>query len=120
MRKFLGLGLFLAILFGAPSAYAHAMLHHSIPGAGDKLSSPPEEIRLEYNQDLQPGAWDITLTRNDNQAIPIKVVAAPSDAATLIVKPGRTLPPGIYELSWHVTSVDTHETQGSFSFTIKP
>jgi CopC domain len=29
-----------------------------------------------------------------------------------------TLAPGNYTVSWHVTSVDTHKTQGSFSFTV--
>ena len=29
-----------------------------------------------------------------------------------------TLAPGNYTVTWHVTSVDTHKTQGSFSFTV--
>ncbi len=28
------------------------------------------------------------------------------------------LAPGNYTVKWHVTSVDTHKTQGSFSFTV--
>jgi methionine-rich copper-binding protein CopC len=28
------------------------------------------------------------------------------------------LPPGTYNVSWHVLSVDTHKTQASFSFTV--
>ena len=28
------------------------------------------------------------------------------------------LPAGTYSVTWHVLSVDTHKTQGSFSFTI--
>nr|WP_280113455.1 copper resistance protein CopC [Methylobacterium nodulans] len=30
------------------------------------------------------------------------------------------LPPGIYRVTWHVVSVDTHRTQGSFTFEIRP
>ena len=29
------------------------------------------------------------------------------------------LPPGTYTVIWHVTSVDTHKTKGSFKFTVK-
>jgi methionine-rich copper-binding protein CopC len=29
-----------------------------------------------------------------------------------------TLAPGNYTVTWHVTSVDAHKTQGSFSFTV--
>jgi methionine-rich copper-binding protein CopC len=31
-----------------------------------------------------------------------------------------TLTPGHYKVSWHVVSVDTHRTEGSFSFDIQP
>jgi len=30
------------------------------------------------------------------------------------------LTPGHYKVSWHVVSVDTHRTEGSFSFDIQP
>jgi methionine-rich copper-binding protein CopC len=31
---------------------------------------------------------------------------------------GRALGPGGYSLTWQVTSVDTHVTQGTFHFTV--
>ena len=30
----------------------------------------------------------------------------------------RPLPPGTYKVNWHVLSVDTHKTEGSYSFTV--
>ena len=30
------------------------------------------------------------------------------------------LPPGRYSVIWHVISVDTHKTEGQFSFSISP
>jgi hypothetical protein len=30
------------------------------------------------------------------------------------------LTPGTYRVSWRVVSVDTHPTEGNFTFTIKP
>ena len=32
----------------------------------------------------------------------------------------KPLPPGVYTVVWHVTSVDTHKTEGHFTFTVKP
>ena len=32
----------------------------------------------------------------------------------------KPLSPGIYSVAWHVTSVDTHKTEGHFTFTVKP
>lgn len=37
---------------------------------------------------------------------------------TLVVRLGRSLGPGTYSVSWQVVSVDTHTTQGTFSFTV--
>ena len=28
------------------------------------------------------------------------------------------LPPGTYSVNWHVTSVDTHKTEGDYTFTV--
>jgi methionine-rich copper-binding protein CopC len=30
----------------------------------------------------------------------------------------KPLPPGTYTVTWHVVSVDTHPTQGTFTFTV--
>jgi len=38
----------------------------------------------------------------------------------LIVKIAAPLPPGLYKVTWHAVSVDTHRTQGDFSFSVKP
>jgi hypothetical protein len=38
----------------------------------------------------------------------------------LIVKVGKTLPPGVYTVNWRAVSVDTHHTQGDFQFTVTP
>jgi methionine-rich copper-binding protein CopC len=47
-----------------------------------------------------------------------KPVNDPSDQQIVIVHLGRALGPGGYSLTWQVTSVDTHVTQGTFHFTV--
>jgi len=32
--------------------------------------------------------------------------------------PLKPLPPGTYKVDWHVLSVDTHKTQGSYTFSV--
>jgi methionine-rich copper-binding protein CopC len=32
----------------------------------------------------------------------------------------NALPAGRYTVNWHVLSVDTHKTNGTFNFTVKP
>ena len=49
-----------------------------------------------------------------------KAAVDPSDNAVLIVKTNAPLAPGAYTVSWKAVSVDTHHTQGTFQFTVKP
>ena len=44
----------------------------------------------------------------------------PSNQAVLIVPIAKTLAAGAYTVHWHAVSVDTHHTQGTFQFTVKP
>jgi methionine-rich copper-binding protein CopC len=40
-----------------------------------------------------------------------------SNRMSVTLKP---LAPGTYKVTWHAVSVDTHRTQGSYEFTVKP
>jgi methionine-rich copper-binding protein CopC len=44
----------------------------------------------------------------------------PSNQAVLIVPISKALAAGAYTVHWQAVSVDTHHTQGTFEFTVKP
>ena len=44
----------------------------------------------------------------------------PQDDGRVLSVKLKPLPPGVYAVEWHVTSVDTHKTEGHFTFTVKP
>jgi copper resistance protein C len=44
----------------------------------------------------------------------------PQDDGRVLLITLKSLPPGVYSVEWHVTSVDTHKTEGHFTFTVKP
>jgi hypothetical protein len=44
----------------------------------------------------------------------------PGNPAVLIVPINKALTAGAYTVHWHAVSVDTHHTQGTFQFTVKP
>jgi hypothetical protein len=44
----------------------------------------------------------------------------PADNSVLVAPVPQALKPGVYTVTWHVVSVDTHKTQGSFNFTVAP
>jgi copper resistance protein C len=101
-------------------ASAHAFLDHSIPPVGGTVAASPKEIRLFFSEAIEPLFSGISLASASGQ--PIITGPAVVDAAdhAQFVLPVPPLPPGRYKVTWHVVSVDTHPTEGHFTFEIKP
>ncbi|MGH6834624.1 MAG: copper resistance CopC family protein [Methylocella sp.] len=121
MQRFLEL--LLAAALAAPlavnAALAHAFLDHAVPGVGLTVSSPVRELRLYYTQGVVTAFSHVHVVSAAGAQIPVsKPVNDPSDQQTMIVRLGRALGPGTYSVSWQVVSVDTHTTQGTFTFTV--
>jgi copper resistance protein C len=109
----------LASSLAATTAFAHAFLDHAVPGVGMTVSGQVREIRLYFTQGVVTAFSHVHVASDAGAVIPTgKLVNAPSDQQTVIVRLGRALGPGGYSLSWQVTSVDTHVTQGTFHFTV--
>ncbi len=70
---------------------------------------------------MEPHFSAIALQAEGGAAEPLgKAAIAAGDATTLVAPVSALLKPGIYTVAWHVVSVDTHKTQGTFQFTVKP
>ena len=109
----------LAAPLAAPDAFGHAFLDHGVPGVGMTVSSPVREIRLYYTQGVVTAFSHVHVVNDAGAVIPTgKLVNDPSDQQIVIIRLGRALGPGGYSLTWQVTSVDTHVTQGTFHFTV--
>lgn len=108
----------LAILAAVPSsAAAHAFLLHSDPAAGAALLAAPKTVVLDFSEPLEPAFSDVTVLDQAGKA----VLVAPSDTSgTQMTVMLPALKPGSYRVVWHAFSLDTHRTQGSFSFAVRP
>jgi copper resistance protein C len=113
----------LALLAGAlwPSAaLAHAFLDHAEPAVGATVNAAPSELRLFFTQELELAFSDVTLSGADGQAIATAAASIdPQNRAEMVLKL-PPLAPGHYRVSWHAVSVDTHRTEGTFTFDIRP
>lgn len=110
----------LAGFLSADTAAAHAMLKSARPGVGSTVSSPPHTIEIDFSEGVVPKFSGVALS--DGAGKPIRV-GKPSNGSvpeSLVVPIDGGLPPGVYTVTWHAVSVDTHRNQGSFRFTIAP
>jgi len=122
MQRFLKVSLAAALaasLAPLPPAFAHAFLDHAVPGVGTTVSGPVRELRLYYTQGVVTAFSHVHVVSAAGTQIPAsKPVVASADKQTIVVRLGRPLGPGTYSVSWQVVSVDTHTTQGTFTFTV--
>jgi len=115
------LGAALACSFAATAAFAHAFIDHAVPGVGATVSGSPSELTLTFTQSLAPAFASVQITTAGGAPVPAgKATADPSDPATLHVRLAQPLKPGAYKVTWHVVSIDTHRTEGSYAFTVAP
>jgi copper resistance protein C len=110
----------LAFVFAAAQAFAHAQLEKATPPVGGTVASA-SEIRLEFSEDVEPRFTGLTLTGPGGASVPLGAAKVESgDQKVLIVPIAKALAAGDYTVRWHAVSVDTHHTQGTFEFTVKP
>jgi methionine-rich copper-binding protein CopC len=107
-----------AALVAAVGAQAHAFLDHASPAVGSSVPTAPPVVTLWFTQDLEPAFSSVTVTNQAGQRVDLgNARIAPGSPAELQIGL-RPLPPGTYLVSWHVVSVDTHPTEGTFTFEV--
>jgi methionine-rich copper-binding protein CopC len=113
----------LAILAAAcmtgPAAWAHAFLDRASPAVGSEVSGSPPSVALTYTEPVEPLFSTIQVTDAGGVRVEDGKPVPQEDGRILVIKL-KALPPGVYTVAWHVTSVDTHKTEGHFSFTVRP
>ena len=109
-----------AVALVATQAFAHAQLEKATPPVGGTVGSA-SEIRLEFSEGVEPKFSKVTLTGPGRAATPLGAARTESgNQAVLIVPISKPLSAGVYKVHWQAVSVDTHHTQGTFEFTVKP
>jgi methionine-rich copper-binding protein CopC len=112
MHKFTIISLFATVLGCSTQTQAHAMLDHASPAVGGTVGTSPGQVTLYFTQALEP-KFSGGEVRNATGA---RVDHGKSVSGNTMRLNVGSLPPGSYGVTWHVLSVDTHTTQGSFSF----
>ena len=108
------------LAFAAPTAKAHAFLDRAVPAVGSVVSAPPPELQLFFTQELEPAFSGATLSTGDGRPVAAGAASVDPRNRAVMVLTLPPLAPGHYRVNWHAVSVDTHRTEGSFTFDVKP
>jgi methionine-rich copper-binding protein CopC len=104
-----------AFLLQAAPALAHAMLDHASPPVGSSVAKAPNAIVLWFTESLEPAFSQIEVRSASGAVVSSGKAQVNRTQMRVSLKP---LPPGTYQVIWRVLSVDTHRTQGNFSFRV--
>jgi copper resistance protein C len=113
MRKVIVIASFLLVALGNTGVWAHAFLDHANPLVGSMVNTAPRELTLTFTQNLEPAFSSVEVTDANGARVD---EGKPQFSANVMRVGLKTLPAGSYKVHWRVLSVDTHTTQGSFSF----
>lgn len=109
-----------AVLAVAGQAAAHARLIVASPKAGATVAAP-RQLKLTYSESIVAAASHVSVSGPGGAAVgtgPLTVDAANKRIVTVpfTAKPGA----GAYQVTWHMKTDDGHETDGEFTFSVKP
>jgi methionine-rich copper-binding protein CopC len=105
----------LLILNAGALAEAHAFLDRAEPRVGSTIPSAPRELSLWYTQNLEAAFSSVAVTDSSGTRVD---QGKPQIAGNVMHVGLKSLTPGSYRVRWQVLSVDTHTTQGSFTFQV--
>ncbi len=120
MQEVLGAATAAMLVLGAGQASAHAFLKTAMPRVGSKIAEPPTQVVIDFTEELEPHFSTLQVFDAQGRRVDkADAHVAPHDATRFSVDL-KPLTPGSYKVVWHATSVDTHKTQGSYTFTVAP
>ncbi len=110
-----------AALFGGGSpASGHAELERAIPAVGSTVTTAPTQVVLQFSEPIEAAFSRVEVTDSTGRRVDNGDGRPdPSDRTHMKVTL-MPLAPGTYRVNWYALSVDTHRTEGDFTFTVRP
>ena len=115
----------LALAFAAAASVvalpvaAHAFLDHALPAVGSTVHESPRSVRLSFTEALEPAFSRVRIVDASGKEVDGGDSHVDTSDPTILAASLPTLAPGTYRVKWRVVSVDTHVTEGDFTFDIK-
>jgi copper transport protein len=102
------------------AAWAHAALLHTVPEASRTVNVAPPEVRLTYNEPIEPRFAIVSVTDAAGRQVTSGQPAGAPGSPQTLVTPLRKVPEGWYLVFWRVISADGHPVRGAFTFAVGP
>ena len=115
-RGVLALAMVLAV---ASAAAGHAFLDRAEPRVGGHVRTPPAQVTLWFTERLEPAYSRVQVMNEAGRRVDKDDGRVVGDGRQLRISLAA-VPAGSYRVLWRVLSVDTHITEGDFTFRVAP
>jgi methionine-rich copper-binding protein CopC len=119
-RIITALTLFSALFLASVDAQAHARLDRADPRVGSQVPKAPSVVTLWFTERLEPAFSGVEVHDASGGRVDTGTATVDRNDPTRMQIGVKALKPGTYKVYWHVMSVDTHKTTGSFTFRVGP
>ena len=115
-------GLFLALVawvLGVSLAFAHSGLQRAEPPVESTLKRPPKELKLYFSERLEPAYSRVRVEDGQGARVDRDDSRVDRSNPLLLRVTLPPLAPGTYTVIWRVLSVDSHITEGRYTFRVE-
>ena len=112
------LGLLLIVVAGSARLEGHAFLERAEPAVGSTVQASPSEVRVLFTEKIEPALSSVQVFDASGKEVDKRDVHLDRSNHALMHVSLPQLEAGTYKVVWRVVSVDTHVTNGSFSFRV--
>ena len=110
--------IFLILVAASARLEAHAFLKDANPGVGSTIQTSPSELRIRFSENIERSVSSIQVFDASGKEVDKQDLRLDrSDHGLLHISLPR-LRAGTYKVVWRVVSVDTHVTNGNFTFRV--
>jgi methionine-rich copper-binding protein CopC len=104
------------LLSGVAVAFAHAELTRTVPPVGGTVAAAPNEVTVNFSEQLEPAFSTIVVRDSVGKQVDKADAHVDKEDRTIMRVSLQPLPRGIYTVKWRAVTVDTHRTEGTFTF----
>jgi methionine-rich copper-binding protein CopC len=101
-------------------AGAHALLERARPVAGSVVRGAPGELTLWFTERIEPAFSEVRVLNAAGRQLDTGSPLFNASEGKVLRIPLPKLGPGTYRVKWRILSVDTHVSEGEFTFDVAP
>ena len=120
MRSFVVHLVVLALAWTPSAVASHAFLDRAEPRADSVVNRSPAQLTLYFTERLEPAYSRARVFNGSGERVNTNDSHVDPSDGTVIRVPLPSLGTGTYRVIWRVLSIDSHVTEGQFTFRVAP